>query len=101
MVEKELHDLIKQIQARGCEEQTTEVKAAHGGCPEKLYDTISSFSNQNSGGTFVFGLDEMNGFKQRRAGPSPQARIESSRADQREAFPPQEAPLRLVFLAAV
>ena len=58
MVEKELHDLIKQIQARGCEEQTTEVKAAHGGCPEKLYDTISSFANQNSGGTFVFGLDE-------------------------------------------
>ena len=63
MVEKELHDLIKQIQARGCEEQTTEVKAAHGGCPEKLYDTISSFSNQNSGGTFVFGLDEKRNFE--------------------------------------
>lgn len=63
MVEKELHDLIAQIQTRGCEQQTTEVKAAHGGCPEKLYDTISSFSNQNSGGTFVFGLDEKNHFK--------------------------------------
>ena len=63
MVEKELHDLIKQIQARGCEEQTTEVKAAHGGCPEKLYDTLSSFSNQNSGGTFVFGLDEKQNFE--------------------------------------
>ena len=63
MVEKELHDLIKQIQARGCEEQTTKVKAAHGGCPEKLYDTISSFSNQNSGGTFVFGLDEKRNFE--------------------------------------
>ena len=63
MVEKELHDLIQQIQTRGCEEQTTEVKAAHKGCPEKLYDTISSFSNQNSGGTFVFGLDEKANFK--------------------------------------
>ena len=62
MVEKELKDLISQIQTRGCEEQTTEVKAAHGGCPEKLYDTISAFSNQNSGGTFVFGLDEKSGF---------------------------------------
>lgn len=62
MVEKELFDLIKTIQTRGCEEQTTEVKAAHGGCPEKLYDTISSFSNQDSGGTFVFGLDEKNHF---------------------------------------
>lgn len=62
MVEKELQDLIEQIQARGCEEQTTEVKSAHGGCPEKLYDTISAFSNQNSGGIFVFGLDEKTGF---------------------------------------
>lgn len=62
MVEKELRDLIHLIQSRGCEEQTTEVKAAHHGCPEKLYDTISSFSNQNSGGTFVFGLDEKSGF---------------------------------------
>lgn len=62
MVEKELHDLISQIQTRGCEEQTTEVKSAHRGCPEKLYDTISAFSNQNGGGTFVFGLDEKTGF---------------------------------------
>lgn len=62
MVEKELRDLIRSIQLRGCEEQITEVKAAHGGCPEKLYDTISSFSNQDSGGTFVFGLDERNHF---------------------------------------
>ncbi len=62
MVEKELLDLIHSIQFRGCEEQITEVKAAHYGCPEKLYDTISSFSNQSSGGTFVFGLDEKSGF---------------------------------------
>lgn len=62
MVEKELQELIQSIQTRGCEEQITEVKAAHKGCPEKLYDTISSFSNQNSGGTFVFGLDEKSNF---------------------------------------
>ena len=62
MVEKELHDLIESIQIRGCEGQTVEVKAARQGCPEKLYDTISAFSNQNSGGTFVFGLEEKNGF---------------------------------------
>lgn len=62
MVEKELKDLISQIQTRGCEQQTTEVKCAHGGCPEKLYDTISAFSNQDSGGVFVFGLDEQKGF---------------------------------------
>lgn len=63
MIEQELHNLIQQIQTRGCEEQTTEVKSAHRGCPEKLYDTISSFSNQNSGGVFVFGLDEKDNFR--------------------------------------
>jgi len=63
MVEQELCELIQSIQTRGCEEQTTEVKSAHQGCPEKLYDTISAFSNQSSGGTLVFGLDEKNGFE--------------------------------------
>ena len=63
MVERELMELIQQIQTRGCEEQTTEVKSARGGCPEKLYDTISAFSNQNSGGVFVFGLDEKEGLE--------------------------------------
>ena len=62
MIEQELHELIQSIQDRGCEEQTTEVKSAHQGCPEKLYDTISAFSNQSSGGTLVFGLDAKNGF---------------------------------------
>ncbi len=62
MVETELQQFIKQIQARGCEEQTTEVKTAHLGCPEKLYDTISAFSNQDKGGILVFGLDERKGF---------------------------------------
>jgi len=63
MVEQELLALIQQIQTRGCEEQTTEVKTARGGCPERLYYTISAFANQDSGGVFVFGLDEKNGFK--------------------------------------
>lgn len=63
MVEMELRRLIEQIRTRGCEGQTTEVKAARGGCPEKLYDTISAFSNQDSGGVLVFGLDERDQFR--------------------------------------
>ena len=63
MVENELKELLEKIQARKCEEQSVEVKAAHEGCPEKLYDTLSAFSNQDSGGTLVFGLDEKQNFK--------------------------------------
>lgn len=63
MLEEELLTLIETIQRRGCEGQTTEVKAAAKGCPEKLYDTMSSFSNQDDGGVFVFGLDETQHFE--------------------------------------
>lgn len=51
------------MQRRGCEWQTTEVKSAHMGCPERLYDTISAFSNQDDGGVLLFGLDERNKFE--------------------------------------
>lgn len=63
MIEQELKLLIEKIQSRKCEEQIVEIKAAQYGCPEKLYDTISAFSNQDEGGTIVFGLDEKSGYK--------------------------------------
>lgn len=63
MIEEELRDLIEKIQRQGCESQTLEVKAAHHGCPERLYDTFSAFSNQDEGGRLVFGLDENKGFE--------------------------------------
>lgn len=60
MTVEELIGLVEKIQKFETEFQTIEVKKAHGGCPEKLYDTLSSFSNQNEGGIIVFGLDENN-----------------------------------------
>ena len=58
MLQSELVELADRIRARQAEMQTVEVKSAHRGCPEKLRDTLSSFSNQDSGGVIVFGLDE-------------------------------------------
>ncbi len=58
MLQSELVELADKIRSRKAEMQTVEVKSAHRGCPEKLRDTLSSFSNQDSGGTIVFGLDE-------------------------------------------
>ena len=63
MLNIELNDLIKQIITTQAESQTIEVKAAHGGMPKRLYDTLSSFSNQDDGGIIVFGLDETQNFK--------------------------------------
>lgn len=58
-----LCELVAQIQTFHCEMQTVEVKAANKGCPKHLYDTLSSFSNQDMGGIIIFGLDETNDFK--------------------------------------
>ena len=58
MVDEELIELIEKIKDYKAEFQTIEVKSAHGGCPKRLYDTLSSFSNQDEGGILVFGLDE-------------------------------------------
>ena len=58
MLSEELIELANKIQRNQAEEQTIEVKAAHVDCPKKLYDTLSSFSNQDTGGILVFGLDE-------------------------------------------
>ena len=63
MTDKELKNLVKKIQSFQAEFQTIEVKRAEDGVPEKLFDTLSSFSNQNDGGVIVFGLYEKNGFE--------------------------------------
>ena len=34
------------------------------GCPKHLYDTLSSFSNQDEGGIIIFGIEEENDFSE-------------------------------------
>lgn len=62
MTEEELREKLKIIQNTKCESQNLELKAAHEGCPRRLYDTLSSFSNQDGGGTIIFGIDESNDY---------------------------------------
>ncbi|MCL2698133.1 MAG: ATP-binding protein [Oscillospiraceae bacterium] len=50
MQTEELFKLVKKIQTQKCETQTIEVKAAGKSCPTRLFDTLSSFSNQDGGG---------------------------------------------------
>lgn len=62
MTAENFHELLKQIQKIKCETQILELKSAGKGCPKRLYDTLSSFSNQDDGGILVFGIDEENGY---------------------------------------
>ncbi|MEI6578599.1 MAG: ATP-binding protein [Eubacteriales bacterium] len=63
MLQEELVDLVLDIVNLKCERQNIELKKASGGTPERLYNTLSSFSNQNGGGIIIFGIDEDDGYK--------------------------------------
>ncbi len=62
MTTAELKNLIDYVQSLKAETQTLELKSAVQGCPARLYDTLSSFSNQDEGGILLFGVDEQQGF---------------------------------------
>ena len=49
MTTEELKDKLKIIQKTKCETGILELKSAHFDCPKRLYDTLSSFSNQDDG----------------------------------------------------
>ena len=58
-----LKKLVFDIQKLKTEKQTVELKSAEKGCPTRLYDTLSSFSNQDEGGVIIFGVDENDKYK--------------------------------------
>ena len=62
MLYEELIDLANATMKQKAEGQTLEVKAAHVDCPKRLYDTLSSFSNQDTGGVILFGFNEQTDF---------------------------------------
>lgn len=61
MTTDELKELLKSIQKNKCE---SELKRAEFECPKRLYDTLSSFSNQDTGGTILFGIYEENDYEE-------------------------------------
>ena len=64
MTTEELIEKLNLIQKLKCETPTLEIKSAEFGCPKRLYDTLSSFSNQDDGGIIIFGVDEKQNFEE-------------------------------------
>ncbi len=64
MTTEELIEKLNLIQKLKCETPAIEIKSAELGCPKHLYDTLSSFSNQDDGGIIIFGVDEEQDFKE-------------------------------------
>ena len=62
MLEKKLKKIVEEVCSQKSESNHIEIKKSAGGCP-RLFDTLSSFSNQKDGGIILFGIDEENDFK--------------------------------------
>lgn len=63
MTNYDLKMLIDKVLKYKSEFNDIEIKSTRKGCPEKLYDTLSAFSNQDDGGTIIFGIDESKNFE--------------------------------------
>lgn len=64
MTAEELIERLEKIQKIKSETSTLELKSAEKGCPQHLYDSLSSFSNQDEGGVIIFGVDEKQDYKE-------------------------------------
>ena len=64
MTAEELLRRLDIIQKMKSETNTLELKSAEKGCPQHLYDSLSSFSNQDEGGIIIFGVDEKQDYKE-------------------------------------
>lgn len=64
MTVEELKEQLKIVQQLKCETQNLELKTAEKGCPKRLYDTLSAFSDQDDGGIVLFGVDESKDYKE-------------------------------------
>ncbi|MCR4590113.1 MAG: putative DNA binding domain-containing protein [Lachnospiraceae bacterium] len=64
MTSEELLEKLNSIQKLKCETSTLEIKSAELGCPTRLYDTLSGFSNQDDGGIIIFGVDENQNYRE-------------------------------------
>lgn len=60
--ESELRELVAELSLRGGDSTTVEVKAARGGLPENLPETICAFANMPDGGLIILGIDERDNF---------------------------------------
>lgn len=59
---QDIQDHVARVRRQGQDDALVEVKAAAGGIPKGLWESISAFAN-TEGGLLILGLDEQSGFR--------------------------------------
>lgn len=62
MTREEVLQIISEVKQHQSELEHVEVKSAHRGTPQRLYEPLSAFANHTGGGVLLFGLDENSNF---------------------------------------
>lgn len=62
MTTSELTAVLDDLRRFTTDHQHVEAKAAAGGMPRRLWETVSAFANTSGGGTLILGVDEQDGF---------------------------------------
>ncbi|MBM4147120.1 MAG: AAA family ATPase [Nitrospira sp.] len=88
MTQEELQELISEVQQHQSELDDMEVKSAHKGTPQRLYEPISAFANSTSGGVILFGLNEERNYEIVGVGDSQRLQEEVSQLAAAEMTPP-------------
>jgi len=78
MTDQDLAAIVQALREIGMDRRAVEVKRAHRALPERLWETLSAFSNTPGGGILLLGLEESSGFAT--PGVEDPARIQSDLA---------------------
>lgn len=61
VTEEQIAQIVARLRRQGKDDDQVEVKAAGGGLPKSIWETVSAFANTD-GGVLLLGLDESQGF---------------------------------------
>jgi ATP-dependent DNA helicase RecG len=94
-MDTDVTEVVRLLRARGTDLATVEAKAAAGGLPRSVRETLSAFSN-GVGGTLLLGLEETTGFRPATGFDARKVRDDLASMCSDELYPPVRAEIEIL-----